>query len=298
MNTLKLLKKFSILQSCSDNKLYLDNGKEMLPLSGGGDYQEKICGFENVEDVLPETELVPNMSMGAYPITSVLSMPVVGQMCRIKYKGVEYLCQVKPSFADPTVEQPVEIGVQIGNLGVMTGSVGDGEPFFIMLVYPEYRDTIKGFAGLVRFKIPDGAGSQYQPENEIISIVRMDVLKIPELFIPTPKVETVIIPGVVIEHDPYRFTFALQTDFTELFATTLKDKSKVVRIRLENDMGAHSDFEFGGYDADTGAAVFKTVVFDFSEDEYTLIREYRMYVVPAPEGAGEIKMARIINYAE
>ena len=261
---------------------------------GGGDCQEKICGFENVEDVLPETELVPNMSMGAYPITSILSMPVAGQMCRVKCRGVEYLCQVNPLMEDVGAGEPVELGVQIGSTGVLSGGAGTGEPFFIMLVYPEYQNAVGGFAGIARFNPPDGTDSQYQPENETVSIVKMDVRKIPDVFLPQSKAELVILTAdaQTSSGGVYDFTCSLDNIDSYAFNEMLTDTRKTVRIRLNGGLEAPSDFEFRGYD-DTGSPIFKAFDCEASDSEYVIIREYKINFNGGIHGVGDINVVRL-----
>lgn len=101
----------------------------------GYPYSQTAAGY-----ILPETTVTPNEN-GVAGLTDALSL-VEGQTYTVNWNGTEYecVCAKVESEADD-----MQLGVGLGNIGVMTGGDDTGEPFAIIDILPELAVTI-GFS--------------------------------------------------------------------------------------------------------------------------------------------------------
>ena len=115
------------------------------------DYQERTHWKEmGMVEILPETtiEIDPDSSQVASPIALGL---VLGKSYSVRWNGTEYNCTAQDmNFPVDEEGNMVNIGVAVGNVGVMLDGEGTGEPFIIVDLSPEYSAQIGGIPTMIQ----------------------------------------------------------------------------------------------------------------------------------------------------
>lgn len=127
------------------------------------DYQEKICGSEEVV-VLEETTVVPD-GEGSL-MFAPLSVPSIGDTCKVTYNGTEFECEAM----DGSVMTQIPGTILLGNIDLFTDMGDTGEPFIMVIA----------MAG--------EGGGQLMPMDDsvtfVLSIKAEAVIKMPVKYIP------------------------------------------------------------------------------------------------------------------
>lgn len=137
------------------------SGADLLNENGVIKQQYFPEGYPYSEDsegiVLPETTIVPMGEMGEAPLTETLGL-IEGQTYRVNWNGTDYECVCSKVEVDGDGDGVVDtqIGLGIGNIGIVTGENDTGEPFVIIELAPEFAAEM-GVPSMVQ--IIDGSTS-------------------------------------------------------------------------------------------------------------------------------------------
>lgn len=106
---------------------------------------------------LPETTIVPLGDDGSAPLTSTLSL-IEGQTYTVNWNGTDYecICSKVENDGDGDGVIDTQIGLGIGNIGLMIGGATTEEPFIIIELAPEFAAEL-GVPSMVQ--ILDGSAS-------------------------------------------------------------------------------------------------------------------------------------------
>ena len=138
------------------------------------DYQPRTH-WDEMGEILPEKviEIDPDTGLGV--ILSGTGTYTKGQPYVVHYNGNAYQC-VAQAYEEEVEEGTfAEIGVCLGNMDLMTGMGDSGEPFVLLISYPEFAESAGMWGSVASL---DGA------ESVMLSIDGLVPHKIPEKYLP------------------------------------------------------------------------------------------------------------------
>ena len=147
-------------------------------------------------DIIPELTYTVMEEDPMFPITEELPPLVVGQEYTVNWNGTEYKCT-----AQAYVENNIEGGAVLGNIGALTGGEMSEEPFVIAILYPELAAEMGAFGMIVAL---DGTTSGTVSVRGMTEVVH----QLPERFIPTKLIK----PNAYIITLPADAQFGTDTD--------------------------------------------------------------------------------------
>ena len=142
--------------------------------------------------VLPETTVTPNEE-GAAVLTVALGL-VEGQTYTVNWNGTDYECVCAKAETDGDGDgvADTQIGVALGNIGLVTGGDDTGEPFAIVELTPEFAAEL-GVPSIVQ--IGDGSTSVALSISSIATINTPIAQKfLPKGYPYEERIEGVLLP--------------------------------------------------------------------------------------------------------
>lgn len=125
-----------------------ENGKPTAWESA--DYQPRTHWTEiAMAELLPETTIAIYPEMGQCPYMKTIGL-LTGQDYLVRWNGTEYNCTAQDMYMPIDDEGNIaNIGVTVGNAGVMMGEEGTGEPFIILEFTPECAAAVDGIPACI-----------------------------------------------------------------------------------------------------------------------------------------------------
>lgn len=111
-----------------------ENGKPTAWESA--EYQPRTH-WTGVGEILPETTIAIDSESGEATYAETIGL-TVGKNYTVKWNGTEYNCTAQDYSAPNSEGIMVSLGVVLGNLDLMMGGEGTGEPFVILEAIPDF----------------------------------------------------------------------------------------------------------------------------------------------------------------
>jgi len=180
------------------------------------DYQPRTHYSEmGMIDVLPETTVEVDPDTGEGFSFTAFEL-VEGNTYTVVWNGAEYSC-VAQDFITPIDEEgnTAKLGLALGNVDLLTGGEGTGEPFAIVSILPEFYGTTNGIPTMV-FALDGSTTITVSIKEEGETVHKLDEKYLPDTVpvLEVHEVENVILPETTVEIYPEYGEGVISAEFT------------------------------------------------------------------------------------